>query len=360
MQSPHERSNSGMKEHRTSSKHVTTGDDHQEEKLMHSPATVTHKKQKKNTNLGLGGHFSREHMTDRDWEAKFDLLMSEDLIDLPQHLAEEKLYFTDPDQMDEIFGELEERNLYLIHRKQEMEDAMETLSHDHRKLQKDLGRNRDLHLANKIEVQEKIALSLANVNEFKKQGQMQLVSHQATAAGSTGHGNSKDKGKKAVDDSDINLEEILNDIQKVIFNIYKNNINPHADINAARNPLDLLTQIESVMEHAMREISHIEDVDLEVVNKEERVRKGNYKKLQLQQKQIVEERENMAKNLELKARMDRVVEKVGKTMMPRSTKKKIKKEVVVVKIDEDRLDFMRYLGDDMADMADEIKEKNGG
>jgi hypothetical protein len=40
--------------------------------------------------------------------------------------------------------------------------------------------------------------------------------------------------------------------------------------------------------------------------------------------------------------------------------KKIKKEVVVVKIDEDRLDFMRYLGDDMADMADEIKEKNGG
>lgn len=58
--------------------------------------------------------------------------------------------------------------------------------------------------------------------------------------------------------------------------------------------------------------------------------------------------------------MDRVVEKVGKAMMPRSTKKKIKKEVVVVKIDEDRLDFMRYLGEDMAEMADEIKEKNGG
>jgi hypothetical protein len=33
MQSPHERSNSGMKEQRTSNKHVTTGDDH-EEKLM--------------------------------------------------------------------------------------------------------------------------------------------------------------------------------------------------------------------------------------------------------------------------------------------------------------------------------------
>jgi hypothetical protein len=57
----------------------------------------------------------------------------------------------------------------------------------------------------------------------------------------------------------------------------------------------------------------------------------------------------------MKARMDRVVQKVGKALMPRSTKKKIKKEVVVVKVDEDRLDFMRYLGDDMIDLVDEIK-----
>lgn len=189
---------------------------------------------------------------------------------------------------------------------------------------------------------------------------MQLVSSQA--ATNTAHGGAqKDKNKKGqVDESDVNLEEILNEISRFVFNIYKNHINPHADVHAARNPLDLLTEIESVMEHAMREISHIEEEDLDVVNKQEKERKGVYKKLQLQQKQIVEERENMAKNAELKARMDRVVEKVGKAMMPRSTKKKIKKEVVVVKVDEDRLDFMRYLGEDMAELADEIKEKNGG
>ena len=155
MLSPHERSNSGMKEHRTSSKHVTAADDH-EDKLMHSPNTVTHKKQKKNTNHGSGGQFSREHMNDRDWEAKFDLLMSEDLIDLPEHLCEEKLFFTDPNQMDEIFSELEERNLYLINRKQEMEHAIETLSHRQKELLKNLGSKRDLHMANKIELQEKI------------------------------------------------------------------------------------------------------------------------------------------------------------------------------------------------------------
>jgi hypothetical protein len=78
------------------------------------------KKNKKGNLPGLGS-YGREHMTDKDWEAKFELLLSEDLIDLPEHLRQEHLYFDDPNQMDEIFGELEERNLYLIHRKQEIE-----------------------------------------------------------------------------------------------------------------------------------------------------------------------------------------------------------------------------------------------
>ena len=45
--------------------------------------------------------------------------------------------------------------------------------------------------------------------------------------------------------------------------------------------MDLLTEIESVMEHAMREISHIEQEDLDLVNKQEKERKGSYKKEQL-------------------------------------------------------------------------------
>lgn len=155
----------------------------------------------------------------------------------------------------------------------------------------------------------------------------------------------------------MNLEEILKDLSHIVFKIYQTHINPHADVHAARSPLDLLTEIESVIEHAMREISHIEQEDINLVNKQEKERKGTYKKKQQKQKEIEDETELMAKNAELNARMDRVVEKVGKAMMPRSTKKKIKKEVVVVKIDEDRLDFMRYLGEDMAEMADVIKEK---
>jgi hypothetical protein len=57
----------------------------------------------------------RETMTDKDWEAKFELLIREDLIELPDDFYEEELFFTDPNDLNNIFSELEEKNLYLIH-----------------------------------------------------------------------------------------------------------------------------------------------------------------------------------------------------------------------------------------------------
>ena len=35
-------------------------------------------------------------MSERDWDSKFEVMLAEDLIDLPPHLREEKLYFNDP------------------------------------------------------------------------------------------------------------------------------------------------------------------------------------------------------------------------------------------------------------------------
>ncbi len=110
------------------------------------------KKGKKNNLLSNLGAYGREHMTDKDWESKFELLLSEDLIDLPENLQREHLYFKDPGDLGEIFGELEEQNLYLIHRKQEIEHALETQTHQFKQLQGELGRTRDTHLANKIEL----------------------------------------------------------------------------------------------------------------------------------------------------------------------------------------------------------------
>lgn len=53
---------------------------------------------------------------------------------------------------------------------------------------------------------------------------------------------------------------------------------------------------------------------------------------------------NDKKNKELKARMDRVYQKLGRTAMPRSMKKKVKREKTEVKVDDLTLEKLRYLG----------------
>jgi len=43
------------------------------------------------------------------------MLMREDLIDLPDDFFDEELYHKDANDLNLIFSELEEKNLYLIH-----------------------------------------------------------------------------------------------------------------------------------------------------------------------------------------------------------------------------------------------------
>ena len=54
---------------------------------------------------------------------------------------------------------------------------------------------------------------------------------------------------------------------------------------------------------------------------------------------------NKKKNDELKERMDRAYVRQGKVQMVRSKKPQVKREVQVVKIDQETLDRQRYLGE---------------
>ena len=60
-------------------------------------------------------------MTDTDWNNLFDKLLSQYLIDMPPNYYAEKTGFDNPDQLGQMFAELEEKNLYLIHIFQELE-----------------------------------------------------------------------------------------------------------------------------------------------------------------------------------------------------------------------------------------------
>ena len=64
-------------------------------------------------------------MNDTDWGAKFEFLLHEDLIPLDESYYNEELCFNDPNDLNKIFGELEEQNLYLIHQSQDLEHSLE-------------------------------------------------------------------------------------------------------------------------------------------------------------------------------------------------------------------------------------------
>jgi hypothetical protein len=57
----------------------------------------------------------RETMNDKDWDTKFEMLFSEELIDLPEDFFDEELYYSNTNELSDIFTDLEEKNLYLIH-----------------------------------------------------------------------------------------------------------------------------------------------------------------------------------------------------------------------------------------------------
>ena len=83
----------------------------------------------------------------------------------------------------------------------------------------------------------------------------------------------------------------------------------------------------------MREINYIEDIDSNEVKNQEKELKNNYKQKLRETNQAREKAADDAKKAELKARMDRIYKKVGRTAMPRSMKKKVKREKVEVVAD---------------------------
>ena len=64
-------------------------------------------KNKKGTALAFQ-QLKRENMNEKDWEAKFEMLFAEDLVPVEDDFFDEDLCFQDPNDLNQIFSELEE------------------------------------------------------------------------------------------------------------------------------------------------------------------------------------------------------------------------------------------------------------
>lgn len=67
----------------------------------------------------------------------------------------------------------------------------------------------------------------------------------------------KNDKKDAEDNFDIN--ELLDDLRRVIIKVYKTALDPNADL-VAKNTVDILTEIELQLEEKMKELKQIESI----------------------------------------------------------------------------------------------------
>lgn len=107
-------------------------------------------------------------MTDSDWDRKFEQLMAEDLIDLPEDFFDEELIFSEANELNDIFTILEEKNLYFIHMSQELEQAIEVQRQQFGYLQSKLGKEMSVHSKNKKNLVEQIGDAEKSLNDLKK------------------------------------------------------------------------------------------------------------------------------------------------------------------------------------------------
>ena len=70
----------------------------------------------------------RDRVTDEEWGERFEDLLEAHLIDVPDDFYDEVQAFNDPDELNTIFNELEEQNLFNIHQLQELELQLEQLN----------------------------------------------------------------------------------------------------------------------------------------------------------------------------------------------------------------------------------------
>ena len=80
----------------------------------------------------------RDRVTDEEWGERFQDLLEAHLIDVPDNFYDEVQAFNDPDELNTIFNELEEQNLFNIHQLQELELQLEQLNQEQKDLETNL------------------------------------------------------------------------------------------------------------------------------------------------------------------------------------------------------------------------------
>lgn len=264
-------------------------------------------------------------MSDEEMDKRFQYCLSNFLVDVPKNFYHEEIQFKDPDEISQKFNDLEEKNLFLIHARQEIEQSLEELRKEDKKIRKELT-ERKLNYQKKLEILEE-----NEKNYYENIG--------AKVAGFGAH----PKGAKEEDDEDVSV--LLERLRSKIEVVCKKTKAEKIDLTA-KGTIDMLSEIEIALDNRIHDLLEYRYTDEAEVKRAEGNIKNKRKERNIKEtndKKFREEREK-------KKRADEANEKIeGNYFKGRKAMYRSKKKSIVMKRDEPKVDPQveerkRYIG----------------
>jgi len=209
---------------------------------------------------------------------------------------EVKMYFTDPQQLLDVFQELEENNLSLITNSQETEEAMEEIKINLQQTSKKMSKQTE-------QLKSQIDLLTANIEREEEKAELLEVKCNMFNLGEFNQGEE---------------DKVLESLNKKIEHVYKSCIVGDANNSSANyiNSLQMLTSIENRLEELFSEIEEMPANLVEQAEKsKEKERRMRMREEKLKMQKLVQE-ERARKAMERSKANNKL--KVGKRLVFRS------------------------------------------
>lgn len=234
----------------------------------------------------------------------------DEVVDVPKD--EVPMYFTEPQQLMNIFSALEEQNLFLIQNSQETERTLEELQHQYAETKITM----DSHTGS-LQMQ----IDDLHTQISQEEARVKLLLSKRIAAGDVKAGNEgtgKDKGKEeAAKDSgmqaELEKERLLADLNSKVSYVYE-----QCGFDASSKPstLFMLSQMEIKLEHLLKEIERMPQDYVIKAEKEKEKRRRERKREEQQALHIRLQEERNRRAIERS--MQAPKKKVGKPVFSRS------------------------------------------
>lgn len=258
-------------------------------------------------------------------------------------LSEEEIpmYFTEPQQLMDIFSALEEQNLFLIQNSQETEHTLEELQHSYNETKYNMDHQTNIlqeqinELQVQINAEESKVKSLLSKRLNSNDNPSNTINQQKEdKSGSIGKSNTN-----PVEASQLEKEKLLNDLNNKVKYVYE-----LCGFDAASKPttLFMLSQMESKLEVLLQDIELMpsEYVIKAEKEKEKRRRERKREEQQALQVKLQEERNKRA----IERSMQAPKKRVGRQVMYRSKPLRMEeKKSGDDDNDKDNTDEMKYL-----------------